>query len=75
MDSELLVKRESDGIMRLHAYMCIHQVLLLFSAIEMHGTLIATYITKQHTTKTHVEDAAALTKGPDTSALRPSAFW
>ena len=34
-------------------FMCIHQVLLLLSAKEMLGTLIATYITKQHTTKTY----------------------
>ena len=40
-------------------FMCIHQVLLLFPAIEMHGTVIATYITKQPTTKTYVEDVAA----------------
>ena len=40
-------------------YMCIHQVLQLFSATEMHGIEIATYITKQLTTKTYAEDAAA----------------
>ena len=40
-------------------FVCIHQVLLLLPAIEMHGTVIATYITKQPTTKPYVEDVAA----------------
>ena len=45
-----------------HTYMCIHQVLQLFSATEIHGVVIATYITKQLTTKTYAEDAAAYWK-------------
>ena len=47
-------------ILCIHAYMCIHQVLLLFSGIKMHGrhfdsNLLHLYLT----TRSYVEDAAA----------------